>query len=311
MDYEARHWASRTTAPFQRRISGERVFFGVAGIERALLAEFFDNFRFFPEIGPFTSAVPREIIRSMRDPFMNIISQSVIDDLVGGSQFAAGSPEYKKWNIAYECLYRRSCEVLLGFLSRNYPTLTWQDHQDILQATLIAFRANGGFRRAVMEGTADRVEHANRLIFTLCKWRAQSWKARRMQIQHREGMSLDAPLRNGSIETLADAVASCEDLLKELHDGEELGEKKTIVGRILTALRENGARSAETVAIFEALLHGCSPAELMEQFGVSRGKVDTTKYELVKQIRRITQFCVGGLPLKEAIAAASTRSKTQ
>lgn len=240
---------------------------------------------------------------------MNIIPPHIIDDLFGGSQFPPGSPENNNWNNAYNLLWSEGGKQLLGILSHSYSTLTWQDHQDIVQTVFVDFRRNQDLRKAIAAENTDRLAHANRLLLSLCRWRAENWRRKRTSIRDREGISLDAPLSDDSTDTLGDTIAASDDLLAELEEKEVQGGKKDVVKHILVALVESGARSAETVAIFQALLEDKKPAEVMVQFGVSRGKVDTTKYELTKQIEQITQLCIGGMSLADAIAASATKPK--
>lgn len=242
---------------------------------------------------------------------MNPITISIIDGLVGGSHSPTGSTKHRKWNDAYSKLYHTCGEALLGYLSRSYPTLTWQDHQDILQTTLIAFRVNDALRTAIINRSPDRVDHANRLLFKLCTWRAQNWKDKRSFIQRHEGISLDAPISEDSTETLVDTVAACEDLLATLEDNEESAQKKDHIQHILNELVAAGARSRESIDIFRARLSGKTPAEVMEQFGVSRSKVDNLNYELRKQINQITALCTHGMSLANAIAASTAKPKSR
>lgn len=230
------------------------------------------------------------------------ISDSIAQGILsGGSQAPTGSPLNRQWNRAWDRFFRECAEHLLAYLSRKFPNLNHADAEDVLAPALM--KVYRSLKRE-FDPAMHKMEH---WIFRAAECTALDLLRKKGRISKHEAMALDAELE-GMDGLQLHEVLGAEDPGFGANEAAEVQVERLDANElILQALEKHELRSAESIAIFRALQSGSKPKEIMEQFGISRGKVDNLKGEMKKQLAAITQLLSRGVPLE--VAVKSSRAK--
>lgn len=230
------------------------------------------------------------------------ISDSIAQGILsGGSQAPSGSPMSRQWNRAWDRFFKECAEHLLAYLNRKFPNLNHADAEDVLSPALM--KVYRSLKRD-FDPTNDKMES---WIFRTTKSTALDLLQKKGRISKHEAIALDAELEGMDGLQLHEVIGAEDPGFGASEAAEVQVERLDVNELILRALEKHGLRSTESIAIFRALLNGSKPNEIIEQFGISRGKVDNLKGEMKKQLAAITQLLTRGIPLE--VAVKSTRAK--
>ena len=230
------------------------------------------------------------------------ISDSIAQGILsGGSQTPSGSPMNRQWNRAWSRFFDECAKHLLAYLSGRFPNLNHADAGDVLSPALM--KVYRSLKRE-FDPAKHKMEH---WIFRAAECTALDLLRKKGRISKHEAMTLDAELEGMDGLQLHEVIGAEDPGFGASEAAEVKVERLDVNELIMQALEKHGLRSTESIAIFRALLSGSKPKEIMEQFGISRGKVDNLKGEMKKQLAAITQLLTKGIPLE--VAVKSTRAK--